>query len=293
MLALLAEIGLFSTLRPNVTQLFPDKFTNQQVLAASVTALAISGFAFRRLKMTGFAWTTAILSVSSYLSFLLQFNWLAQEPETMALWCLPLAALESAGLVLERKGRVRWTLPFHLVALLALVGGLDIIAFDGPTLKMLGVGAEQWPYFDEDRQKALSVVMNGLLFLGLTLTTEKSKSLDLRRAGRLLESLALLHILTALFVNAEVHKKLPLVRIDVTLYLCAAVLFLVVAPFHSRWRMLVGGLAGCGLGSYLLVNLGLVNRMQFILDLGLTGLLVALGTYVFMQRRQRLGCPSA
>jgi serine/threonine protein kinase len=294
MLALLAEIGLFSTSPANVKQLFADKFSNHQVMAASVTALAVSGFAFWRLKMTGFAWTTAILGVCSYLSFLLQFNWLEQKLETQALWCLPLAALESAGLVLERKGRVRWTLPFHLAALVALVGSLDIIAFNGPTLKMLGVSAERWPYFDENRQKALSVVMNGLLFLALMLTTEKSKSLDLRRTGRLLEFLALVHILTALFVNAEVHSDdpLPLKRIDVALYLCAAVLFLVVAPFRSRWRMLAGGLAGCGLGCYLLVQFQLVAQRPFIIGLGFAGLLVALGTYAFMQRRQRLDRPS-
>jgi serine/threonine protein kinase len=290
-LALLAELGLFSIPPAGVTQLLAGTFTNQQVLAASLTALVVSGFALWRLKMTGFAWTTAALAVCSYLSLLLLFNWLEQKPETKALWCLPLVAMESAALVLERKGRVRWTLPFHLAALVALVACLDIIAFNGPTLQMLGVGAQRWPYFDEDRQKALSVVMNGLLFLALMLWTEKSKSLDLRRASKLLEFLALVHILTALFVNAELHRDKPLVRIDVTLYLCAAVLFLVLAPFRSRWRMLVGGLAGCGLGSYLLVDLQLVARKPFVIGLGLAGLLVAFGTFAFMQRRQRLDRP--
>jgi len=296
MLAVLAEIGLFST-RPEAVQQIPGPFTNEQVLAASLTALVVSGFGLWRLKMTGFAWTTVVLAVSSYLSFLLLFNWLGQKPEIQALWCLPLAALESAGLVLERKGRVRWTLPFHLVALVALVGCLDLIAFNGPTLEMLGVSALRWPYFDDVRQKALSVVMNGLLFLALMLTTEKSGSLDLRRAGRLLEFLALVHILTALFVNAELHRATPpepidpLVRVDVALYLCAAVLFVALAPFRSRWRMLVGGLAGCGLGSYLLVHLNLVARKPFIIGLGLAGLLLALGTFAFLQHRQHLNRP--
>ena len=291
MLALLAEIGLFST-RPQDVQQLPGPFTNLQVLAASLTALVVSGFAFLRLKMTGFAWTTATLAVSSYLSFLLLFNWLEKKPEVQALWCLPLAAMESAGLALERRGRVRWTLPFHLVALVALVGCLDVIAFNGPTLEMLGVSAQQWPYFDDVRQKALSVVMNGLLYLGLMLATEKSSSLDLRRAGRLLEFLALVHILTALFVNAEVNYHSnhddPYVHTDVALYLCAAVMFVALAPFRSRWRMLVGGLAGCGLGSYLLVHLKIVARQPFIIGLGVTGLTVALGTFAFLQHRQRL-----
>jgi hypothetical protein len=225
------------------------------------------------------------------VSFLLVFNWLEQKPEIKALWCLPLAAMESAALVLEREGRVRWTLPFHLAALLTLVACVDVIAFNGPTLQMLGVGADRWPYFDEDRQKALSFVMNGLLFLALMLLTEKSTSLDLRRSGKLLEFLALVHILTALFFNAELHHDKPHVRIDVALYLCSAVLFVGLAPMRSRWRMLVGGLAGCGLGSYLLVDLQLVARKPFIIGLGLAGLLVAFGTFAFMQRRQRLDRP--
>ena len=59
--------------------LFPDTFTNQQVLAASLTALAVSVFGLWRLKMTGFAWTTATLATTSYISLLLLFNWLEQE----------------------------------------------------------------------------------------------------------------------------------------------------------------------------------------------------------------------
>jgi hypothetical protein len=219
----------------------------------------------------------------------------------MALWCLPLAGVELAGLTLEQKGRVRWTLPFHLVGLVALVGCLDVIAFNGPTLKMLGFGLERLPYFDEQdklalsRLKALSLVMNGLLFLGLMLSTEKSSSLDLRRSGKLMEFLALAHILTALFVNAELHRDdaLPFKRLDVSLYLCAAVMFLALAALRSRWRMLVGGLAGCGLGSFLLVNLDLVERKPFIIGLGVAGLAVALGTFAFMQYRQRVGRPGS
>ena len=51
--------------------------------------------------------------------------------------------------------------------------------------------------------------------------------------------------------------------------------------------MLVGGLAGCGLGSYLLVDLGLVARKPFVVGLGFAGLLVALGTFAYVRRRSR------
>ena len=285
MLSWLGELGVFASRPEGVGQLFPETFTNQQVLVSSLVALSASAFCLWRLKMTGFAWTTAALAGSSYISFLLVCNWLKQKPETQALWCLPLASVEAAGLAFEKRGRVRWTLPFHLLALVALVGSLDLIALNGPTLKMLGVDGTRWPYFDSSRLTALSFVLNGLLFLALMLATEKSASLDLRRASKLLEVLAIVHTLSALFANAMSHRNDPHVRADVTLYLAAAILFLVLAPFRSRWRLLVGGLAGCGLGSYLLVDLGLVARQPFIIGLGVAGLVVALGTFAYVRRR--------
>jgi hypothetical protein len=50
--------------------------------------------------------------------------------------------------------------------------------------------------------------------------------------------------------------------------------------------LLIGGLAGCGLGSYLLVDLGLVDRKSFILGLGMVGLCFAMGAYFYMKREQ-------
>jgi hypothetical protein len=218
---------------------------------------------------------------------LLLLNWLDQKPEIQALWCLPLALMEFVALALERASRVRWTMPFHLVAVGALVIGLDVVAFQGPTLEMLGVTTERWPYFDHDRQVAFSVVLNGLLFLALMLVGERSASLDLRRASKWLEVLAILHTISALFANAMQHEGKPLVRVDVWVYLAVALFFTVLAPFRSRWRMLVGGLVGCGLGSYLLVYLDLVARKPFIIGLGLLGLAVALGAFIYVQRGTR------
>ena len=286
-LALLAECHWLAVPAAGVTQLFPKTFTNQQVVLSAFTALVVSVLGLRRLQMTGFAWTTAWLGTATYVSALLLWNWLDLKPQRQALWCLPLIGMEPFALTLERAGRVRWTLPFHLVALLALVGGLDVIAFNGPTLQMLGVTAATSPYFDDNRLRALSVVMNGILFLVLMLVTEKSPSLDLRRGSRLLEILALLHILTPLFLDAEAHRQDARVRVDLWLYLGAALLFTISAPFRSRWRLLVGGLFGCGLGCYLLVDLGLVAREPFIVGLGLTGLLVALGAHLCVRNSQK------
>ncbi len=292
-LALLAEFQVLATPAAHVRQLFPDDFTNQQVFAATLTALGVSGFGLWRLQMTGFAWTTAVLAAAGYVSWLLTFDWLSKDPEIQALWCLPLVAMEAMALALERHGRVRWTMPFHVVALVALVGGLDIIAWNGPTLQMLGVTEERWAYFDSDRQAALSVALNGLVFLVLMLATERSRSLDLRRAGKLLEVLAILHTFGALFTNALEHEGRPYLRVDVGLYLGAALVYTALAPLRSRWRMLVGGLIGCGLGSYLVVHLGLVARKPFILGLGFAGLLIALGTFAYVRRGPRPRPPAA
>jgi hypothetical protein len=109
-LSLLGEVGFLAKPSAGVDQFFEKTFTNQQVLVAALTALAVSVFGLWRLKMTGFAWTTAALGSASYLSVLSLFNWLAQKPEMKALWCLPLIATEPVALLLERKGRVRWTL---------------------------------------------------------------------------------------------------------------------------------------------------------------------------------------
>ena len=147
-------------------------------------------------------------------------------------------------------------MPFHLITVGAIVIGLNVVALNGPTLKMLGITAEVWSYFDDNRQMAFSVVLNGLLFLGLMLVCERSTSLDLRRSSKWLEVLAIVHTISALFANAMSHEKRELVLIDVWLYLAAALFFTILAPFRSRWRMLVGGLVGCGLGSYLLVHTG-------------------------------------
>ena len=286
-LALLAETHWFAVVPAGVQQLFAGSFSNYQVLVASLTALGVSAFGLGRLKMTGFAWTTATLAATSYLSLLLPCNWLAQEPEIKALWCLPLGALVFVALAFERIGRVRWTLPFHLVALGAIVLGLDVIALSGPTLKLLGITAEQWRYFDAERQSAFSLVLNGIVFLGLMLWAERSRSLDLRRASKWLEVLAILHTISALFSNALQHRTDPLVRFDVWIYLAAALGFACLAPFRSRWRMLVGGLLGCGLGSYLLVDLGLVARKPFVIGLGMVGLTAALGAFAYVRRMPR------
>jgi hypothetical protein len=265
-----------------VQQLFPGSFTNQQVLAACATGLGLSIFALWRLRMTCFAWTTAVLAVAGYISVLLQADWLKKEPETMALWLLPLASFSILALRFESLGRIRWTLPFHIVALVVLVAGLDVMAGYGPTLGMLGLNANLTPFLNPDRQQFLSFAINGVLFLILMLLTENSRSLDLRRGSRLLEIAAILHLLGGLYANANKQRASSNVIVDVSLYLAAVLLFLIMGPWRSRWRMLVGALSGVALGSYLLIDLNLVPKTAFVLTLGTTGLVVAIVAYVYL-----------
>jgi hypothetical protein len=64
---------------PQISQLFPNNFTNQQVAASAATALVLSALGLWRLRMTGFAWTSAALAAATYLSALLLFGWLSTQ----------------------------------------------------------------------------------------------------------------------------------------------------------------------------------------------------------------------
>lgn len=279
-LGLLKEIGLLANAPPGIEQLFGSTYTNEQVLAATTAATLVSIGALARLRMTGFAWTTAALGTSAYLAGLLPLGWLDWTPYRQAMTCLPLVLLEGAALGFERAGRVRWSLPFHLIALITLIGAFDVMAGDGPTLARLGL--QPGDYLSEGRLRAFSYAFNGVLFLGLMFLSERAASLDLRRIARVLEMASLLHAEGALFHNALEHRGEPGVRLDVALHLATALGFLVLGAWRGRWRMLVGALGGLALGSYLIVDLGLVARAPFILVLGTIGLLVATGAFFYL-----------
>jgi hypothetical protein len=169
----------------------------------------------------------------------------------------------------------------------SLVGAVDVIAWNGPTLQMLGLNAREG-YLDRDRLAAFSFALNGILFVGLMLWAERSSSLELRRASKWLEVLGIVHVLSALFWNAMSHRGYDNVSRDVWVYLGSALAFTILAPFRSRWRMLVGGLAGLGLGSYLLVELEIVSRKPFIIGVGCAGLAIAIGTFIYVRRAARV-----
>lgn len=282
LLALFRELGWWSAAREGVTQALGTAFTNEQCLVACAGALGVSVWALRQLRMTGFAWTTVLLGIVTYLFGWTVFGWLDWVPYRQGLACLPLVGCVVVALGFEQVGRVRWSFPFHLAALVALLGSLDVMAYDGPTLSQLGVPTGG--YLTVDRLRAFSFAANGLLFLGLMVGAERSRSLDLRRAAKVLEVMALLHAEGALYVNAQENRDQPQVAIDVGWYLGMAVVFLGLGAWRGRWRLLVGGLAGLALGSYLLVDLGLVRRVPFILAVGAAGMTTALTVFAYLLR---------
>lgn len=286
-LSFLAEQRWLAPPSQGVTQLFDGIFTNQQVLASCVVALALSALALGRLQMTGFAWTTCLLGTFSYLGLLLGWDWLGKDTEVQALWTLPLLAFSPLALWFEKLGRPRWALPFHLITLVVLIGALDLMAGHGPTLSMLGVNEKLLPYLDEERQRYLSYALNGVLFLALMFLTENSRSLDLRRGSRVLEVAAMVHLLGPLYANAQAHAQQPKLLLDVAIYIGAVLLLLALGPWRSRWRLLLGALGGVALGSYLLLDLDLVPKKAFVLALGLAGLTIAVGAYLYLRLSPR------
>lgn len=288
--ACLAFFRDFSILeyRPDaISQLFADSFSNAQILAASLIAWGLSGFALARLRMTGFAWTSAILTTMSYLGVLLCLDWLGQRPEIAALWTLPLVLLAAPGLLAEKRGRIRWALPFHLIAFVVLVASLDVMAIHGPTLKMAGVEMVTGGFLEPDRELYFSLAANGYLFLGLMFLTERARSLDLRRASRVLEPLSVIHILGALYANANAHAGDARVWADVLIYSMSALVLLALGSWRSRWRLFVGALGGLAFGSFLLLDLNLVGKSEFAFCLGGLGILMATGTYAYLRLAPR------
>ncbi len=282
LLSVLREVQVWATPRPGIEQLLAGRFTNEQLLVSTAGAFAVSLLAWRRLRMTGFAWTSAILGAASWFGLLVCANWLGKPAATQAAWSLPLAAFILPGLHFERTGRVGWAAPFYAVAGCTLIVALDVIAWKGTTLSMLGLAAPRFPFFNLDRQEALSLALNGYLFLALALGMERARSLDLRRASRLIEPIGLLHILGVLYASARQQSQSPAVALDAAFYALSVLLILALGAWRSRWRTLLGALGGLALGSHLLLDLNLVPKTAFTVSLGAAGMVISAATYLYL-----------
>ncbi|MFH0945901.1 MAG: serine/threonine-protein kinase [Planctomycetota bacterium] len=276
-LSLLAAFNVRAVRPEQITQLLEEPYTNQQILLASASALALSVGSLLLLRFTALAWTTAALGAATWFGWLLTRNYLDMQPEIQALWALPLVLFDLFALRAEATGRVRWALPFHAIALITLILALDVIAEEGTTLEMLGL-----PFgLDQARSQGYSFALNGLFLVALMLLLERSSSLDLRRGARLLEILAPLHLLIPLYANADTQGA-PLT--DTVAYLLGVLLLLVLGPWRNRRRFLAAGLLGLAVGSHLLIRKEIFAPVPFLIYLGAGGLAVAYLTWRHLTR---------
>ncbi|MBM3846601.1 MAG: serine/threonine protein kinase [Verrucomicrobia bacterium] len=284
----MAFLGYFNLLASHsepVGQLLGDAFTNYQTLVACALGFGVSLAALGAMRMTGFAWTAAVFGTAAYVSFLSIFGWVDKPPEVQAAWCLPLVLGSGIGWAFERISHPRWAFPYYWGALVILVGSLDLMAVEGPTLKMIGLGKDTSEFLNRDRLYFFSLALNGYLFLLLMLIAERARSLDIRRISRVIEGVALLHLLGPLYMNAMENSGSNYQSWDVAIYWATTCCLLVLGPLASRWRVFAGGLVGVALGSYLLVELGIVPKQEFILGAGAVGLLLSVGSYLRLHRR--------
>ena len=187
-----------------------------------------------------------------------------------AIWSLPLCSALIVALCFELRGRVRWALPFHLLALGVCVLALDTIAVYGPSLNLIGWAGE----LSHARQEGYSLAANGLFFLGCTLLFARCGSLDLRRGALMLEVLVPIHLLGALYETALQEREL----VDLWVYVGVVLAVLMLGAMGNHRRLLYGGLLGLAFGGHLPLALDLVEAIPYALWLGAGGLLVALGT---------------
>lgn len=274
LLALLAATGLGASQASH--QLLPDSpLTNLRLLIASAGALAVSLVAFGLIKQTVFAWTTAFLTALTYCAVLLTQNALDLEPQQAALRLLPLLALAIPALACEAMGKVRWAQPFNLVALVTLVVGLDVLAS--------GLLAPLAGFLGEARLEYLGFTAVGIVLMAFLMVMERTQSLGLRRGARLLEPLAVLHLVASLHLNAAKNGNWA----DVTFFVGVALILLVVAPWRGRLWYLAGGLASLALAATTVLRQGLVDPTFFTLSVALAGLAIAVGSFTLKRRAAR------
>ncbi len=254
----------------------PAPLSDLRLLAGTGGALLFAGTCLMALRRGLFAWVTAVLVAAAYGALVLVLGVKDLAAHEIALRFLPLVLLAVPGLLLESQGKVRWAMPFHLVALAALVGSLDMMALKGGLLEVLGLGTVAGPV----RLPYLGFAAAGLVLAALSLALERARSFDLRRAARLLQLLAAVHLVGALGWSAAVNGA----GRDVVALGAASALLLVLGRFHRRPLLVAGG-AGFVLSLCLAATSGAAAPGSFALALSGAGLLGALGIYFYLGRR--------
>jgi len=254
----------------------PAPLSDLRLLAGTAGGLLFAAVSLLSLKRGLFAWATAALAAAAYGAMVLVLGVQGLAAHEIALRFLPLVLLTVPGLLLENQGKVRWAMPFHLVALAALVGPLDVMALKGGLLEVLGLGTVAGPA----RLPYLGFAAAGLVLAVLSLALERARSFDLRRGARVLQLLAAFHLVAALGWSAGVNGALR----DLAALGVASTLLLVLGRYHRRPLLLAGGL-GFVLTLGLAVTSGAAAPGSFALALSGAGLLGALGIYFYLGRR--------
>ena len=275
--SILAEFDLVSG--GSGQQLLDEPFSNDRLLVAAAGTLALSLLWLTVMRLTAFAWTTALLISCTYIAFLITHGWLDLNPDEQAFQLLPLTLLVAPALWLEHRGRVRWALPFHIAALAFLVVPLTVMAGEGYHFDRVGLGDA---FDSQDTRMYFAFALNGLIFMGLMYATERAWSLDLRRAAGILQLLVPIHLLASLYANAKDHEGWG----SAGLYLGAVALLLLLGPWRNRRWFVTGGLSGIALGCFLLIDLELVDARLFTVSLCAAAMVAALATHLYLLKRR-------
>ncbi|HEX5135417.1 MAG TPA: hypothetical protein VFY93_00465 [Planctomycetota bacterium] len=270
-IAALAVMGIMGG-----TGALPAPLSDMRVLAGTVGGLALSTACLLLLRRGLFAWATAGLAAAAYGALVLVLGVSGLAAHEIALRFLPVVLLAVPGLMLESHGKVRWAMPFHLAALGALVGSLDVMAARGGLLHLLGLGTVAGPA----RVPYLGFAAAGLVLAILSLALERARSFDLRRGARFLQNLAAIHLVGALGWSAAVNAA----GRDVLALGAASGLLMLLGRFGRRPLLLAGGV-GFVLALGLVAVGGLMPAGSFALALSGAGLLGSLGIYFYLGRR--------
>ena len=273
-LVALAEFGFLKGRGDLATQLFAGTpFSNSHLLVAAAASFTLSVVALILRQQTIFAWTSCILAGAVYVAFLMTQGFLARTPAVQALLLLPIAALEAAAILAERSGRVRWALPGHVLAVGAFLAALELLALDGRIFELLGVAGMAG--------SPLGFAAIGLLLAGAMIPLEMAPNLDLRRAARLLQVLAPLHLLVPTYYVAHANGT----GANVLLVFAASVACLALAPWRSRRWCFAFGLLGLGAALHLCVRNGLLPGGWFGASAAAAGVLLSVLSVLYIRKR--------
>jgi len=255
----------------------PAPFTEMRLLAGAVTGFGLSTLGLLALRRGLLAWTTAFLAAAAYGAFVLTLGVADLQPHELALRFLPLVALTIPGLVLESQGKVRWAMPFHWVALTALLGTVDTMALRGGVMELAGlhgvIGEARMPYF--------GVAAAGALMIVLSLAIAWARSFDLRRASRFLQLLGALHLVGALGANIMAGNREAR---DLAALGGAGALLLVLGSFRRRGSLLLTGGAAVMAALCAAALGGAAPATPYTLTLAGAGLLGGIGLHAYLSR---------